>query len=170
MVRLHVGGAVVLLATTACSNGSADASRSVDDVPESQRSALADGEVTVSELEAGFDRVVRCMEARGVDLIGSSLTVEAGVVRTEIGYDNGAANEAVEDDCKEEHFVDMYSAYAVANAPSPDEQRDFAQRVVACAEQEGVDVSRYSAGEAPSAIQTQHPDVYATCMSRLTPG
>lgn len=140
------------------------------DVPESQRAALEDGDVTVSELEAGFERVVACMEDRGVDLLANNLTVKDRDVITEIGYDNGAGNERAEDECKQQHFVDIYDRYAVQNAPSPDEQRDLARRLVNCARDEGVDVSRFSEEEAAGAIQSNHPDVHMTCMSRLRSG
>ncbi|GEM_PF-2793418 len=141
--------------------------RSLDDVPVSQREALRDGEVTVAELEAAFQRVISCMEDGGIVPHTARLrVVNNNEVITELGYSAVENGPEIEKACKAEHLDRIYDYYASANIPSRVEQQDLARKIVECAKSNGIDISNYPQEQLISIVQSNYPDIFAECMER----
>lgn len=157
--------AVVVLA--GCVTRSDTHERSLEDVPVSQREALRDGEVTVAELEAAFQRVISCMEDGGIVPHTSRLrVVNNNEVITELGYAAVENGPEIEKACKAEHLDRVYDYYASANTPSRVEQQDLARKIVECAKSNGIDISNYPQEQLISIVQSNYPDIFAECMER----
>lgn len=136
------------------------------DVPPSQRDALADGEVTVAELESGFQLVVACMEDQGVTVTVSRVRMGRGdEVLTDLGYETRPGAEVVEDGCKRDHFNALYQVYASQHIQSEAERDDLVEHLASCASEQGLSVDSWPRDQLASILQREHPDVFGTCMS-----
>ncbi|HHQ49614.1 MAG TPA: hypothetical protein ENK19_12125 [Acidobacteria bacterium] len=130
-----------------------------DDLPEFQARIVADGEVSFAEYEEAVLATVRCLRARGVEVIGPYLESEAGrygrpvftvgprdpsrfylwslTSPTEEGIEDAERQNAA---CRAEYLDAVEVLYTWLNEPSEEEWADWYRRLEACLKANGVEV------------------------------
>lgn len=151
---------VLVVLSAACSNDSNEVSErqaatvpADGNVPDEQRWAFDDGEVSRDEYERGFRQFESCADDRGVRLTTAEVDEQSGLIH--YMYPDDEAQAAVVEQCYAKHFVEIDAAFQTTDADvlaaSRAEGEQLWQTARACLESNGEDV--------PSAYDEWDPEV-----------